>query len=751
MPELDWLNEYVVHSESAEPKSPLYAEQAEATHPKISEFLEGQGWRPFAHQTEALRAVHEGKNVVLATPTSSGKTLAFNNPVFEALLTDASATALYLYPLKALARDQEGTLKEWFDGVGLPQSAYVYDGDNPSQSHRQAALEKGRLILTNPVGLHRYLERASKWHRFLSGLRYLIIDEAHTQRGIRGSHTANTIRRVLRLARYAGAKPQVILATATLANPIEFAKVLTGESNWHLISESGAATGPRHTMLIDPSQGQLAAFDLNVRLLADLCMQKRSTLCFVPSRHLAESFAAAVKNRMDELFPGGSRFVAAYRAGYTVEDRRRIEQDLAEGRKRIVISTTALEAGIDIGAIDSVVLYGYPGSIASFRQMAGRAGRGTRAAHIFFVALATPLDTYLISHPDDLLRRTPENAFVFPQYDKIHASHILCAAHEHPIVKADDGILMETSQPIISAFIEESLLLDARKSGTGIRYLGGGTAGRQSSPQSITDVMGGSGDTWMVKDGNKIVELLEEDRLWMQAWPRAIILNQGRTYRVVAHAPNSKAVRVVPEDTEIRSRVQGFTAVTILGTEGNRPVTRGLSVNWGPLLFTTNVQAGVNSLDGQVIERVDLTGQAPPVRLDTNGIWLTFDDAFLTAALGQDANPAAALHSLEHMLLTFAPLFALMDTRDFRGAYAAAHGQAGGATVFLADGFSGGLDISRRLEPLLPSIFKAAEELLSACSCAVGCSRCLYIGWCSEGNTGLSKRQCLDLLQAIRS
>lgn len=751
MPELDWLSPYIVHSETAEPREARFAEAPEPTHPRISDFLSKRGWQPFAHQTEALKAIHAGKNIVLATPTSSGKTLAFNNPVFEALLSDPSATALYLYPLKALARDQEGTLKSWFEGVGLPQGAYVYDGDNPSQSHRTAALDKGRLILTNPVGLHRYLERASKWHRFLSGLKFLIIDEAHTQRGIRGSHTANTIRRVLRLARYAGAKPQIILATATLANPIEFAKVLTGEDNWHLIAESGAATGPRHTTLLDPSLGGIAAFELTSRLLADLCMEKRSTLCFVPSRQLAESIAAEVKTRMDALFPGGSRFVASYRAGYTVEDRRRIEVDLAEGRKRIVISTTALEAGIDIGAIDSVVLYGYPGSIASFRQMGGRAGRGIRPAHIYFVALPAPLDTYLIGHPDDLLRRTPENAFVFPQYDKIHASHLLCAAHEHPIVREDDGIKMETSQPIIDAFIEESLLLDARKSGNGIRYLGGGAAGRQSSPQSITDVMGGTGESWLVKDGNRVIELLEDDRLWMQAWPRAIILNQGRTYRVVAHAPTSRTVRVVPEDTEIKSRIQGFTSVTILATEGSRPVTPGLAVSWGPLLFTTNVQAGVNALDGQVIERVDLTGQAPPVRLETNGLWLTFDESFLNQAMGADANPAAALHSLEHMLLTFAPLFALMDTRDFRGSYAAAHGQAGGAVVFLADGFAGGLDISRRLEPLLPPIFKAAEELLSACPCAVGCSRCLYIGWCPEGNTGLSKRQCLDLLQAIRS
>ncbi len=714
----------------------------EPMHPVLAKRLKDRGMTPFTHQSAALRAIHEGQNLILATATSSGKTEAFNTPVFEALLEDPEATALYLYPLKALARDQESTLEEWFEDTGLTPQLYVYDGDNQGMTHRNKAREYGRIILSNPIAMHAYLGHPKKWRRFLGNLRYLIIDEAHTQRGVKGSHCANIIRRILRLSHHYGANPRVILATATVQNPAEFAEDLTGESNWRVVATSGAPTGPRGYHLLDPGLAPPGQQDVLTPLLDHLFDQETTTLVFVTSRRLVEEFTAVYKVHFETRNAGDELFIDGYRGGYTADDRRHKERQLNLGRRRIVFSTNALEAGIDIGTIDNVIVYGFPGTIASFKQMIGRAGRGIRAAHVYFIAQDEPLDAYLANHPDELLHANPEMALIDPSYDRIHAAHLLCAAYEHPI-SVQELDMLPTTKRLVQELIDEDMLYERS---TSIRFIGQGTKGwRTGTPQGHVNVMAGGDEDYLAKAHGELIEYIPESKVWTEAWPGAILLNQGRRFRVLSHDSNSRIVRLEREPRPRESRTKGFATLSIPEAPAQEALHQDLRLNTGKAIVTRINTAGVVYEDGRIIDTVNLEG-SPPHFLHTNGFWLEVHPSLFNRARLPDVDHDIIMHGIANCLHTFSGLKAMTDNRDFLTHVERPGRNVDQPAIFILDAIEGGMQMSMRLAPHLKELLTKSHELVSKCTCPNACTRCVLRKYSPDG---ISRHQVRIAIEAI--
>ena len=406
----------------------------------IQDYLDDNGIRLYKHQAEAINLARSGRNIVISTPTASGKTLAFNIPVFEALLNDPQARALYIYPMKALTNDQLKVLLELEEETGIEVNPNRYDGDTP-KSIRPRIRRESRIILTNPYGLHLYLPWHSRWKTFFENLRYIIIDESHRYRGVFGSNVAMLIRRLQRICHKYGSDPQYILSSATIANPEEHSRKLTGKE-FRVVDENYSESGRKYFVLWNPP---VIGEDLTRRSThqesKDLfvqCLQSgMQTLCFTISRKMSELTAIWAKEELSEENPGLADSVRSYRAGYLPAERREIENALKSGRLRGVTSTNALELGIDIGSLDSVIISGYPGTIISTWQQAGRTGRTSSDSVVFLVAFPNPLDQYFMNHPGDFFGSNPENAVIDLNNPYITAGHVMCASNELPIIERD--------------------------------------------------------------------------------------------------------------------------------------------------------------------------------------------------------------------------------------------------------------------------------------------------------------------------
>ena len=427
----------------------------------------------YSHQAQAINLARQGRNVVIATPTASGKTLAFNIPVLEALTNDNEATALYLYPTKALTNDQLKVLRELEKDIGIKTDANVYDGDTP-QNQRASIRETSRIILTNPYGLHQYLPWHYKWRSFLQNLKFIVIDEAHVYRGVFGSNVAMLLRRLLRVSSFYHANPQIILSSATIANPEEHATKLTGRE-FEIVSIDGSPRGKKSFIFWNPpfinsTNTIRRSTHQETKDLLTLNIQKNlQTLCFTTSRQMAELITRWTKEELARKSPKLSNALTAYRAGYLPQERRDIENRLKTKKLIGVVSTNALELGIDIGSLDSVIISGYPGTVISTWQQAGRAGRGTSDSLVTLVAFQNPLDQYFMKHPEDFFGRPLEQAIIDLHNRYISLGHIMCASSELPITEADKQFFPELLSESIRALERENLV---RKTPRGWVYSG---------------------------------------------------------------------------------------------------------------------------------------------------------------------------------------------------------------------------------------------------------------------------------------
>jgi DEAD/DEAH box helicase domain-containing protein len=708
-------------------------------HPRLEAALTARGIGSlFVHQAESLAAARRGEHVVVATGTASGKTLAFNLPVLDALAAEPKLRALYLYPTKALAQDQARSLAD----LGVPRvRPAIYDGD--TEHERRWQIRKwANAILTNPDMLHvGVLPHHDRWADVLSNLRYVVVDEAHVYRGVFGSHVGNVLRRLRRAARIYGADPQFLLASATIANPGELAQALLGVKAT-VIDDDGAPRAGRtiafwNPPLVDePLQLRASALGEGARLLAELVSRGLRTICFAKSRKATELIHRFAAERLDAETAAR---LSPYRAGYTPAQRREIERRLVEGELLGVTATDALELGIDIGLLDCAVSVGFPGTVASLRQQWGRAGRRSEGLAVL-VASEDALDQFFMREPEALLGRRVEAAILDHTNPRILDGHVLSAAFEAPLDDRDRGTLGDASLERAEVLVEGGEL---RRTKAGIVWAGkdypaARVALRSASPESIAVVEAATGS---------VLGLVERERAFSTVHEGAVYLHMGESYRVLELdlAARVAVVEAFTGDYYTQAKKETSTAIEEAELAAHR---LGLEVSFGRVSVTEQVTAYQRKSirDQATLELIAL--DLPATTFETEAIWYVPSDEQLDG-LAPLPKLLGSLHAAEHAMIAVLPLWAMCDRWDIGGLSTNLHFQTGRPTVFVYDGHPGGVGISRRGYDELEGWVSDTEHLLAGCPCADGCPSCVQSPKCGNLNEFLDKAGALTLLRRM--
>jgi DEAD/DEAH box helicase domain-containing protein len=726
----------VVHIETTEPEAPRYRELSNPPSPSLAAYLDQKKIRLYSHQCDAIDRIRAGKNVIITTPTASGKTLAFNLPVFEKMETDPEARALYLYPTKALSNDQLATLEQMALFTGISAKPAIYDGDTP-QSKRAAVRENARVIVSNPHELHQVLSWHAKWRPFLSGLQFIIVDEAHRYRGVFGSHIAFLLRRLLRLCLFYGARPQFVLSTATIANPVEFAQNLTGQP-FDLISEDGSPHGRKTFVLYNPFYdgiGERSAHQETKDLLLSCVKENLQTLCFTGSRKMAELVTLWAREDARHTSSRLADSISAYRAGYLPEERRALERQLKDGLMKGIISTNALELGIDIGSLDAVIISGYPGTMMSTRQQAGRAGRNGTDSLGVLIAMANPLDQYFMNHPDRFFSRSHEHAIVDTQNPYIVSGHLLCAAAELPVQEAADYVFFGES---LSTHLTELATHDlVRKTSRGWVYTGRGRAA------DLVQLDGIPGPTFRIVCKGKLLETMDRGQAFREAHKGAIMLHQGVTYVVNEMDLETHTVRVSETDVDYYTQPVKEVSLTVIETRDRRLVN-GMKCAFGDVEVT-------ETITGYKIKRKDtIIGveplSLPPITFTTKAFWFFPPEYIGQKIIAADSDLAGGLHGAEHAIIALMPLHVMCDRWDIGGLSTPSFGEDGEPAVFVYDAYEGGIGLAEKAYDELPALLKSAHELVRDCTCEKGCPSCIYSPKCGNDNQPLDKEATTVIL-----
>lgn len=708
--------------------------------------------RPWSHQVEAAHLAHSGRDVVVSTGTASGKSLAFQLPILDALARDPRARALYLSPTKALGHDQLRTAHRLAEAAGLKAVApAAYDGDTPAEI-RRFARERSRWLFSNPDMIHlSMLRNHARWAVFLRGLRYIVVDECHYYRGIFGSNVAMVLRRLLRLAkRYSpdgSDGPVVIFASATTASPGATASELIGRPVAE-VTHDGSPHGARTIALWEPelredllgengapvrrSAGTEAA-----RMMADLVAEGARTLTFVRSRRGAELTAMGTRARLEEIAPGLRDTVASYRAGYLAEDRRELERALSAGDLRGVATTNALELGIDIAGLDAVLLAGFPGTVASFWQQAGRSGRRGQGALVVLIARDDPLDTYLVHHPDALLGKPVERVVIDPANPYVVGPQLLCAAAEMPLGEQevrDWGV-----KPVADELVGEGLL--RRRAGQYFPAAG-------LDPHAGVDIRGGAGGAVAIVEAEtgRMVGSTEAAQAPATVHPGAVYLHQGESYVVDTLDLQAGVALVHAEDPGYSTFARAITDITVTGA-GQRVSYRAVTMGLVPVSVTRQVIGYLRrTASGEVLDFVDL--EMPAQRLPTTAVMYTVTPEALRDNGIELAQIPGALHAAEHAAIGLLPLVASCDRGDI-GGLSTAIGESGLPTVFVYDGHPGGAGFAERGYHLAGTWLRATAEAIEACECPHGCPSCVQSPKCGNGNDPLDKYGAIRVLRLV--
>ena len=704
-------------------------------HPRVRAALESAGVSElFTHQAEAWESAQRGEHVIVTTGTASGKTLAFNLPVLDALARNPKQRALYLYPTKALAQDQVRALTE-LQPPGVKPA--IYDGDTPTEQRWQVR-KWANLVLTNPDMLHiGVLPHHDRWGDVLSNLRYVVVDEAHVYRGVFGSHVANVLRRLRRLARVYGAEPQFLLASATIANPDELARGLLGVAA--TVIDRDAAPRAERTIalwnppLTDEELGlRASALGEASRLMASLVERGVRTLCFAKSRKAAELIHRFTAQRL-----GDSTRLSPYRAGYTPAQRREIERRLVDGDLLGVSATNALELGIDVGLLDCVICVGFPGTVASLRQQWGRAGRREHGLAVL-VASEDALDQFFTREPEALLDRRVEAAILDHSNTRVLDGHVRAAAFEGPLDDAD----AETLGP--EALKRAAVLPELRKTPRGYVWAG------RDYPAGRFGLRSATPDTFTVVDAatGSLLGLVERERAYSTVHEGAIYLHLGDSYRVLEldHEARTALVEPFVGDEYTQAKKDTMTAI-IRATRAERRL--GVELNFGMVTVTEQVVAYQRKLqDGETIETVPL--ELPQTEFETEAIWFVPAPGML-AGLEDMPRLLGSLHAAEHSLIALLPLWAMCDRWDIGGLSTNLHFQTGAPTIFVYDGHAGGVGITERGFDSFEGWAADTARMLEGCPCEHGCPSCVQSPKCGNLNEPLDKAGALTLLQRMLS
>ena len=703
---------------------------------------------PWEHQAQAADLAYGGSSVVISTGTASGKSLAYLLPVLSSQLADERTTALYLSPTKALATDQLRAVR----GLTLTAvRAATYDGDT-AREERDWVRRHATLVLTNPDMLHRgILPRHADWARFLRGLRYVIVDECHSYRGVFGSHVAQVLRRLRRVCARYGATPTFLLASATVSAPEESAGRLTG-LDVTPVTEDASPRGSTEFALWEPpllpdyggengAPVRRSATAETGDLLADLVVEGARTIAFVRSRRGAEAVALNARRALTEAAPELSSRVAAYRGGYLPEERRELERRLQSGDLIGVAATNALELGVDVAGLDAVVLTGWPGTVASVWQQAGRAGRAGQGALAVFVARDDPLDTYLVHHPAALFGRPVETTVLDPANPYVLGPHLCMAAAELPLTEDD----LELFGPVDQV---RSLLADLVRRGLLRSRPRGWFWTSTDAPQ--VDIRGAGGPpVRLVESGTgRLLGTVDASSAHAQAHAGAVYLHQGETYLVDTLDLADAVALVRPADPDYSTSARDVTDIRIVETLRTAEFA-GVALSFGTVDVTNQVVSFLRKRvgSGEVLgeEPLDL----PARELRTRSVWYTVSAEVLAEAELPWADVPGAAHAAEHAAIGLLPLFATCDRWDIGGVSTALHEDTGECTVFVYDGHPGGAGFSERGYVRGAAWLQATREAIAACECAAGCPSCVQSPKCGNGNEPLDKAGAVRFLDAI--
>lgn len=679
----------------------------------------------YTHQVSAIEAVRRGENVLVVTGTASGKTLCYTVPTLEAVLDDADSCILYLFPTKALAQDQLKGINLMASadaGVSNLLAADTYDGDTPP-NRRRAVRDRANVVISNPDMLHTaVLPHHTRWMRLFSNLKYVVIDEIHTYRGIFGSHMANLLRRLRRICDHYGSRPRFICSSATIANPQELAERLLGEQIT-TITEDGSPRGERHFLLWQPpfiDTARLARRSSNVEatdIFTNLVEQEVQTIVFTRARIVAELIYRYGREALKKISPRLASSIMPYRGGYLPEERRAIERKLFNGELLGVTSTNALELGIDIGGLDACIMVGYPGTIASMWQQAGRAGRRERASMVILVPYENPLDQFLVRHPEYLFGAEFERAIIDPQNVYILSSHLRCASYELPLVEADMELFAEPAGDIMPLLVESGEVAQLPEG-----YFWSST----DYPAAEVNLRTMADNTYNIIDiaDEEVVGTVDVMSAYELLYPEAIYLHAGETYFVRSLDIEQKIAYVEGKEVDYYTQAQVETGIRITKRLEEKP-----KEEFPGRLGLAEVEAAWKTVGFKKIrffsmESIGWAGlDLPKQELQTVSLYMTVPPQVLSKVSAGGANPYEGLVGIKNALMAIIPLHSMCDSMDIGGVVEG--GNLGTPTIFIYDRYPGGLGFAERAYGNFDQILTAVAKLIRDCDCDEGCPSCV--------------------------
>ena len=739
--------ENIAHIETIPAKKANF-KRVDNLNEKIIDYLESKDMKLYNHQAETYNAIQEGEHVIITTPTASGKTLAFNLPIMETMIEDKEATALYIYPAKALSNDQLHVLENLEDEMNIKINPRTYDGDTPREDKR-GIREKSRIVLTNPYQLHLILSWHHQWSRFYRNLRYIVIDESHYYKGVFGSNVAFLIKRLKRIANFYGAYPQFILSSATLANPLELANRLTGEE-FKLVDNDTSPSGEKDFILYNPFKNYKRN-KVNMKSAPSVHMETENifmymmlkqiqTLCFTVSRKTTELIAMWAKNDMTQIKGKLAHRIAAYRAGYRPEERREIEDGLKSGKYLGVTCTNALELGIDIGSLDAVIISGYPGTMISTWQQAGRAGRSRQKSLAILIAFENQLDQYFMNNPTFFFDKPHENAIIDLTNPILQEAHLLCAAKELPLkygeVEKYFGISDEILEDLVS---KKDLHINARGD---YMYPYDDNPALDHSLDQI------SGQEFKIMNNGQLLETMEKSQVYREAHEGAILINKGDTYVVDSVSLSRGFVNVSQKTVDYHTMVLNQTDINIK-KKLSKTKYGNLTIHFGELTVSEDYFKYKKMQFSKSVGTYPL--DLPPLKFNTKGLWFTIPKSVKDTLEDMFPNEeevfAGGLHGAEHALIGLFPLHTMCDRFDIGGLSTNYHEDTQEATIFIYDGYEGGIGICEKAVDVFVDLLKSTLDLLNNCNCQSGCPACIYSPKCGNDNKPLHKNATKYILE----
>ncbi len=727
----------LVHVEQIPARGERTAELDRALPKELLEHLpHSQFW---SHQAEAINLARSGESLVVATGTASGKSLCYQVPIAESVLS--GGTALMIYPTKALARDQLLSLTSW-EVPGL--TAAAYDGDC-SPEERSWVRTHANVLLTNPEMVHQaILANHRRWAKFLQELRFVVVDELHTLRGVFGTHVAHILRRLRRLVRfYGGAEPTVIFSSATIGEPAKLASGICGHEV-AVVQSDASPSGMRSIALWNPaeaSDGDRWSINAEAALLASrLISAGLRTLVFCGSRRGTEVVASALRDSLPESL---AEHVRSYRAGYLAHERRQIEAELLSGELLGVVATNALELGVNIGGLDAVVMCGYPGTIASFRQQLGRSGREQLGSVAVLVAAENSLDQWMMRHPEELFNRVSEPAVINLDNPYVFVPHLGCAAFELPLTRNDSEYWpTQLDEGIRQLVLEDRAIITSQGDEQTVLWSGRGTPAPTIGLRSAS-----RGEFRIMTRGGQMIGTVDESRAYEVLHEGAVYLHQGAAWTVIELDLASLSALVVPADGDLYTQARSSISIRLLGVDDQRPVGAS-TLHIGSVEVTSQVTGFQTKRVSthEVVSRDSL--ELPPVHLETRAVWYTFADDVVQSARIDPTELPGALHASEHAAIGILPLFTICDRWDVGGVSTEWLPETDAPTVVIHDAYPGGAGIAELAFGVADSHLAATLEVLQRCPCLDGCPSCVQSPKCGNGNEPLDKAAARRLLQA---